>query len=320
LDLWAFSGGLRVALAVVGVLAILLVAWLLTGAWQELDDRERRALRWLIPGGLLSMLPAAAAFPMNRLLLVPSLAASVIIACLVRPFIQNAAASARSVFRPQTPDPRPKNVTRNTPRRPIYRFSCGLLAVIHLILAPLLWPCYSFFFSAMGDGMVAAYLAAPIDDAQAPHQHVFLVNADNPLTCIYPPIIRAAYGHPMPAAWHALSGAATSHKFSRTHANRFVLEAVESALTDNTFLEIVRNPSFGFRAGETIELDGCRITILDVVNGKPRSIAVECDHPLDDPTYLFLQSDHGSVRPFTLPPVGERRLIPRAPLRLVLGP
>jgi hypothetical protein len=201
----------------------------------------------------------------------------------------------------------------------MYRFFRGLLAVTHLILAPLLWPCYSFFFSAMGDGMVAAYLAAPIDDAQAPRQHIFLVTADNPLTCIYPPIIRAAHGHPIPAGWHALSAATTEHVFTRTHENRFVLEALDSAVTDNVFLEIVRNPSFGFRAGETIELDGCRITILDVVNGKPRSIAVECDRPLDDPTYLFLQSDNGNVRQFKLPPVGEHCVIPRAPLRLVLG-
>ena len=41
--------------------------------WPHLEPAEKRALSWLVPGALLSLLPVLATFPMDRLLVLPSI-------------------------------------------------------------------------------------------------------------------------------------------------------------------------------------------------------------------------------------------------------
>ncbi|MFA6241292.1 MAG: hypothetical protein WC655_10205, partial [Candidatus Hydrogenedentales bacterium] len=252
LDPWVLFPSTRSLIVLSGIAGLLLFAWLLKRSWKGLDERERLALRWMIPAGVLSLLPMAATVPMNRLLTAATLAGSAVVAVVLRHWWQ----------------------TRVPGQRTAYGLACGAMAGLHLVFSPLMWPAYSATTTILNNWMIDNSLATCMNDENAGEQHVFVLTVDNPLMCMYPPLIRSAFGQSRPASWHALSTATTDHELTRTGENCFVLTSVGGSLTDGEFMEIVRSKRFGFTEGETIALNGSTLKVLQVVDGKPQSMEV----------------------------------------------
>ncbi|MCC6155799.1 MAG: hypothetical protein IT367_18670, partial [Candidatus Hydrogenedentes bacterium] len=120
-DAWAFFPTSRIPFAIIGVAALILLSILLYRAWPALDDRDRIALRWLMPAGVMSMLPVIAAFPMSRLLFGPSIAGSAVIAVVLTHWWTT----------------RVKGRIRPT------GIVCGYIAFIHIAVAAIAWPLQS---------------------------------------------------------------------------------------------------------------------------------------------------------------------------------
>lgn len=283
IDAWAFFPATRLFFAALGVAALIFLSILLHRAWPTLDERDRSGLRWLIPGGILSMLPIIAAFPMSRLLLGPSIAGSAVIAVVLTQWW----------------------MTRVKGRiRPI-GIVCGYIAFIHIVVAIVAWPLQSGIVTFIGREAERVYTNAPIDDARVAEQNLYLIAANDPL---YTPIIRRLAGSPVPRSWHCLSGSSSDHVFTRTAADTFELESKEYALVQGVFADILRdidaNP---FAVGDTIKLLDAKIEVLAVMEGRPTKIRVRCNKPLDDPSIVFLQWKDYRIQPFALPPVGESR-------------
>ena len=287
-DAWAFLVEWRWALVLMGAAAAALFAVLLRNAWPAIGPADRAALRWLVPGAVFSLVPVAAAFPMGRLLLGPSIGASAVVAVLVRHWWV-----ARQGKVPSMPRPT--------------RAACACIAALNVIAAPLGWPLQSAV--VMGVGMFAdrAYANAPIDDTRVAGQDIFLLAAFDPLTLMYPPILRRLNGSPLPASWHGLSASPGVHRFTRTAANAFELEAVTGAIASGVFADILRGPDEPFAVGDIVDVRNARITVLALREGRPSTIRVECAHPLEDPSLLFLVWKDFTLAPFVLPGVGETR-------------
>ncbi|NUM53131.1 MAG: hypothetical protein HUU46_05760 [Candidatus Hydrogenedentes bacterium] len=286
-DAWAFFPQLRWALIAIGIFSLILFSGLLHRCWPGLDERDRAALRWLIPGGILSLLPVIAAFPMGRLLLGPSLAGSAVVAVLLRHWW----------------------MTRRKRRIQLAGVACAALAFVHIVVATIAWPAQSAIITFIGYWADRVFLEAPIDDARVSRQKVFLLAAQDPFTLMYPPIVRRLKGKPLPEGWHALSASMSDHVFTRTGANSFEFESARGPLVDGVFADILRGPDHPLAEGDTVSLGDARIIVLDVIDGRPRKIRVECDQPLDGPRYVFLQWIDYRLQLFPLPPVGESRVV-----------
>ncbi len=199
-DLWAFSTSTRPMLVGMGLLALGLLAWLLRTAWPELTGDERRHCRWLFLGAALSLLPVAATFPSNRLLLVPSLGGSVAVAVVLV-----------SAWRSRARGWRPRGMAAGA----------GVLALSHLVLAPLLWPMMTLFirtFESQTEPILQT-LEHELDRKRLPEQRVVILPLPNPLLGMYAPMRMATRGMPVPLAWWTLSLSPEPHVLTRHGAD-----------------------------------------------------------------------------------------------------
>lgn len=287
-DLWLMAPPLRPFEVAVGALSLAGVGLLLRRAWPGLDAAERRALRWLGAGALASMVPVLATFPTNRLLLVPSLGACAVLAVLLRHGYRSAARADR--------------------------WAAVALALVHVPLNLLGWPAQEAAVTWVGRRVTAAILSAELDDAQLPRQRVLSVTYD-PLMGLYPPMVRAVNGHPLPQAWWPLSIAPLDHRLTRTGERTFDLEPVDGHLLGSIFEQLFRADDQPLPVGQPIALAGLTVTVLEAKDGKPTRVGFEADRPLEDPSLVFLTWKDGGLRRFAMPAVGQTLL-----LRFELGP
>jgi hypothetical protein len=286
-DLWALAEQLHRPLVIIGAIGLVLFAALLRRCWPSLHETDRQTLRWLIPGSVMSLVPVIATFPMNRLLIAPSMGASVVVAVILFHWWS----------------------TRRIQRARLAGSMCAALAVLNLVIAPLAWPAQSAFVTWFGTISQRWYMNAPIDDTRVAQQDVILLAANEPITLMYPPIIRRVAGHPLPGAWNALSASTSDHIFKRTGIDSFELESTRGTMIQGLFAGLVRGPQFPFKIGDTVSLRNAQVTVVEVTEGIPRKIAVKCKKPLEDPSLCILVWQDFSLRPFTLPAIGESRTI-----------
>lgn len=288
-DIWVFFPQVRLGLAATGIFGVFLIAVLLGWAWPSLGERDRIAVKWLVPAGILSLVPVIAAFPMSRLLLGPSLASSAVIAMVLRHWWTTRIKG----------HVRPAGVV------------CVLLTAQNLVFAPLAWPVQSLAVMVLERMAKRICIDAPLDDTRVAQQDVFLISSFDPVSIMYLPIMRRLEGRPMPGSWHGLSASPSSHIFTRVANNAFELEPEpeHGVLVQGLLADVLRGSQFPFAAGDAVKIRNGRISVLEVVEGRPRKIRVDCDKSLDDPSLVLLQFTDFSVRKFEPPAVGEARVL-----------
>jgi hypothetical protein len=283
-DLWVFQIWMRPVLAGVGLCAVLLFAYMLRVSWPAFGPAQRRALKWLIPGIPLALLPVASTFPASRLLLVSNLGASLLVASLLVHWWESGKAGVR--------------------QGSVFSGACWYLAVVSLVIAPVVWPLQSAAMTAFGHLAKKTYLSAELDDARVAGQRAVLLVAPDPLTCIYPPIIRLVGGRPVPRAWLALSTAPHDHRITRTAGNRLEVEVLGGSMLETQFEQLMRSPSRPLLPGQKISLGDVTVTVLETKGAGPTKVAFEFDRPLEDPSLCFLVWKNHGLRKATLPDVG----------------
>lgn len=286
-DLWMASTSVRPVLVGVGVLGFGLLAVLVRAAWPELTADERRHGGWLLLGAALSLLPVMATFPSNRLLLVPSLGALVAVAAvLVR------------AWRSQARGWRARGM----------KVGAGVLALAHLVLAPLLWPGMSLLLrqmNAQGEPVYQA-LEQQLDFARLPGQRVVALPIPIPGFGLYLPMVMAARGMPKPEAWWTLSMSLEPHVLTRTGPTSLELSLTRGRFFTSEFEKVFRGPTYPLPRGSRVELQGLRVTVLEADAEGPSRLGFEFDLPLEDPSFVFLEWKDGGPHRFTPPPVGAR--------------
>lgn len=289
-ELWVLAPSLRPLQLVVGCIAIAGVGGLILAVRRTLSTEEWRHTRWLVAGGLLSLLPVAATFPAGRLLLVPSLGASALLAVLAL------------------------GVWRALPGlRGWRKLSLGAVAAAMLGvqgLATVVWGLYPYVLRTIGDLSLEAIARIEVDEARLAQQRVVTLVVPDPVIGLYPAIIRAAQGRSLPRSWLPLSLAPYDHVLHRTGD-----AALELSLPDGRFLsteleQLFRGPAFAMRVGEQATVKGCRATILEAEGAWPKRIRFEFDMSLDDPDLVLLTQQDGTLKRLRPPPVGGTVTLP----------
>lgn len=276
-DLHMFEPALAPVLAGVGTGVGLGVVLLLRHAWPSLTTAEQGALRWLIPGALFALLPVIATFPLDRLLLIPSIGGAVVTAVALR------------------------HAYRALGRLRLLTLPIGF---VHLLEAPLVWLLYPVFIHAAN----IAYLHILDNAPDWSGRHVLLLCSDAPLST-YTPGQLALSGRPMPARWSPLSMGRSAHVIERPTPTTLLLSRVDGPMLGGTFEELYHgDPSW--QVGDTVTVASMTVRIDAVEDGLPTRLLLSFDRPLPDDDLLFLSLQGGTLQPIALPDVGGRVEVP----------
>lgn len=261
-----------------GVLALVLVAALVRPAVAAMPEPERRSLRWLIVGALLSFAPSLGAMPGSRLLIVPSLGGAVVAAVILQRAWQRRAGALRK------------------------------LAFGGLFFLLALRPALTFAASLQALHRYAAKLPELARDSELPARaglRVLVPVAPDFITAVYVPTVRLVLGLELPRDWWVLSLSPRDHILTRTAADRIELAPVGGPMLETPFERLFRSAAVPFHPGEVVQTSGMTVRVLEVADGAPTRIEAQFDRPLDDPDVWCLEWREGLLRKLTLPKVGE---------------
>jgi hypothetical protein len=287
-DLWGLLPGSRPVLVGAGLMGLGLIGLLLRSAWPALSEEERRHCRWLFAGAALSLLPVASAMPMGRLLLVPGLGGSVLLAVVLL-----------QAWRSRSRGWRPRGLA----------VAGGVLALLHLVLAPLGWPAMAMMIRQLGSsiGELARQVAGELDSTRLAEQRVVILDAKELGVAVYIPVLWALQGQELPRAWWPLSLVPEPLILTRTGPASLELELPQGSHFFATELEqTLRGPEHGLAMGARVALEGLVVRVLAADAAGPTRLGFEFDTPLEDPSLVFLRSRESGLRRFIPPPVGTR--------------
>ncbi|HET6585587.1 MAG TPA: hypothetical protein VFG69_19140, partial [Nannocystaceae bacterium] len=299
----AFYPDLMRIQAWLGPLALAIVGALVPGVLRRLPGDERRRLAFACLAAMLSLLPVASSFVSARLLLIPGVAGHVVVAALVLDGI----AALR--------DP----VRRRAWIGRLRGLAGVALAAVHIGLATYWGLEETISIGELNRGTRTASLTMQIDDSKVADQRLVVLTAADPMTLLYPPIVRWVEGSPMPRSWWVLSMAPRPHRLRRIAADAFELEVVGGAMLKGPVEQLFRRPDQPLTVGQAIELDGLRIEILALADGvHPTRVRYTFDRTLDDPSLVFLLATRRGMLRYPMGPVGATVTIPPAALPLTI--
>ncbi len=161
---------------------------------------------------------------------------------------------------------------------------------------------------------------AALDAADCrPDQDLVIVNAPNPVSCLYDPYKIACDGEPLPRGIRMLAPGYGAVRVVRTGPCRLIVRAVSDSLLDcqhgkrmdfvffYRYLSDVRGAGHPLLAGRHIAVPRMDVEILAVdERGFPMEMACEFDVPLEDASlkWLFWDWEEERYKPFTVPPIG----------------
>ncbi|MFO0569089.1 MAG: hypothetical protein U0263_25745 [Polyangiaceae bacterium] len=261
-----------------GVLAVSQFVWrALAGAPGPLPKR----MAGYALGTVLGLVPLAGTVPGVRLLLLPSLGGSLVLAAAFW-------ATAR------------RFTNRDGPRRfgSYALLLVGLpLFVLHLPLSAWASRDQSRAFAVSAARLRAASYDSEIDDARVAEQDLVLLNLPGDLVAIdYPVRVRHEHGSPRPKSYRTLTSALVPIRVLRVADD--VLELRVAKPGDGLFGYDPKRPDAPpnrFRAGERRDVEGLSVEIMeleDCAAAHPLPILPES---LDDPGRV-LRFDHGRLR------------------------
>jgi hypothetical protein len=268
----------------VGLFGVALVGGLLRAVWPFLSEDERRHSRWLLAGAFLSLLPVSSTIQGDRLLLVPSIGAAAVISLVLT------------------------HVWRNRARSGGWRVlsgAAGLLAVTHVLMAPLGWYIVTSAMARMtasGD-RVYAQLKHDLDASALPHERVAVLTLPNPNLSLYTSIAWWARGNTLPRAWWTLSYAFDIHTLTRTGPNSLEMELEHERFFDTMFERVHRAGRFMLKPGDEVKLDGMTAKVVEADARGIKRLAFTFDVPLEDPSLLLLHWKDRGLRRLEIPPL-----------------
>ncbi|MHB8873779.1 MAG: hypothetical protein ACYC8T_08855 [Myxococcaceae bacterium] len=284
-DLWLAVQAARPVLVVLGVVAVVLMAVLVRRLWPRLDEKEQRGLRWLALGAALSMVPVLATFPLNRLLVMPSVGGSALIAVVL--WHGWSAANGRLV-----------------------RYGARLLFFTTVIIGLAGWPAVWAALRLGGDEQTRSALETNLTD-EALAGRVLVFAAPDPGAAIYLHRVRIWNHKPKAKSWVTLSFAPYAHRLTRTARDTVELEVVDGRMLETVFEQLVRSSKFPVPEGLRVRLDGAEVTVVGFDQGLPNRLRVHFDEDPEGGSYTLATFEGGKLSPLSLPAVGQTLEIPR---------
>jgi hypothetical protein len=284
IELAVFDRRAAVRVALVGLAAgAALVLWT-RRALRDLPADEARGMRWLGAGALLTLVPAVAALPGDRVLLPTSLGAAAVFAGLLR-----------HAWR----------------RRGAFLAAGALLALPNLVLAAPMKFLKASSIPVVARRSLDLALATELDGPGVAQGVV--LQSDEFLT-FYVPMIRAfVLGPAGLRAWFVLSVAPTDHQITRTDEYTLELSTPSGTLTGGLWAGLFRDPARPLPRGTSVDAGAFVATVLEDRDGQPTRVAFRFQRGLEDGRLRFLEWRDGALRRAELPAVGTSRSVRRLP-------
>ena len=293
-DLWIFSlqPAQRARMSAIGVPAVLCVCALAYWLARRRDRRAWLAVRWLVAGAALALLPVLGSFISSRLV-VP---ASVGFFALLGTALWFAAGAARRG---------PRHVVA------LATLAAAIVLYVDVVGAVRMGRFALREYRHIAHSVTAWPLSAPIDDRVASQTRVVLVSAQDRESAAFFAFTRFAHGHPMVKEFRLLSGAYAAHQLMRIDARTLELRVLGGAdqVNNSVVGSHTRAADDTLHAGDRVELAGLRVEVLAVQYGQPVRMRYRFDVPLEDPSLLFVRSTPTGLQPFELPSTGQSMLV-----------
>ncbi len=277
-DLWLVMTALRPLLVGAGVVALGLVVALARRLGPTLDEPSRRGLTWLGVGGALALLPVLATFPLNRLLLMPSLGGAAFVAAVLWHGWAH-------------------------PTDALLRWGARVFAVTVVGLGLLGWGTSWLMLGVGGKTQADTVLRSNVSD-EALAGRVLAFVAPDPAAAIYAPMVRQLHGKPKAQSWVTLSFAPYAHTLTRVDDATVDLDVVEGRLGETVFEQLMRSSRFPLTVGLRVELQGLSVEVLSLDAGTPNKLRVRFEPGALSALTLVRFGEHG-LEPLVLPEVGQ---------------
>jgi hypothetical protein len=283
-DLWTQSGPYAQGLVVFWAAAFGSFAfWVM---WPTLR-RDRISSFWGA-GLVLSLLPACATFPEDRLLFFAGLGAMPLIARL-----------AASCFGPEANASFETTSSRGKPAVAL----AGAWLVLHGVVAPLLLPYRSLtmfrYERSLREAGQSLFASAPPEPGTA----VVVVNSENFYFAGMIAMTRAARAEATTPRMLTLAGTLEDVTLTRVDPRRLEVRPKLG------FLSRVFNQLFTrqrLTRGDQLDLHGVTVTVSEVDQwGRPTAAVFEFALPLEDAHYRWVSWRNGRYEPFSVPPPGS---------------
>jgi hypothetical protein len=313
---WALPSGLYLMLSqraahILWLAAIGLMV-VVAGLLLPLLKRDRVA-RFFAVGMILSLLPACATFPDDRLLFFVGFGGLGLLAQFLASVWQRA-----------------EWVPRSRMRRLPLQVACWVFVVIHLVFAPLGLAFTANTVRTFGTFIERAAESLP-SDPTVTDQTVLIVNTPTAFISFYGPLIQALKGRPIPSRTLILGSGIYPTTISRPAPNSIAirpdggyLPSPGSPRPGHESSQPTFHPAYFFpmldhlyrdatpmSIGERIAYGGATIEVTEVTDdGRPIDVRVHFSVDLEDPSLRWLQWKHGVYVPFEPPAVGESVVLP----------
>jgi hypothetical protein len=313
---WALPSGLYLMLSqraahTLWLVAVALIA-VIAGLLLPLLKRDRVA-RFFALGMILSLLPACATFPDDRLLFFAGFGGMGLLAQFL--------ASVRQ---------RAEWVPRSRIRRLPLKVACWVFVVIHFVLAPLGLATTANKVRTFGTFIERAASSLPSDPGIR-NQVAVIVNTPTAFISFYGPLMQASQGRPIPSRTLILGSGIYPTTISRPARDVLAIrpdggylpspgsprpghEASQPPFHPAYFfpmLDHLYRDATPFRVGDRIGYGGAMVEIADVTeDGRPVEVRVHFNVNLEDSSLRWLQWKGGVYVPFEPPAVGETVVLP----------
>jgi len=279
------------------LMLLIVFAMVLAPLW-----RRQPLCRFWALGAVLSLPPACATFPMDRLLVFAGVGIMATIALLLAEWLEGAPQALSRI----------RQVTVTT--------VVALLAFSHLLLAPLLLPLRVLMLGYMST--MAQNLEASIPKDEAVRTKTLVILSSSAELTTFPAWMqRQVLGTPQPRHMRLLATCFSDLSVTRVNDSTLRLRP-ERGFLDNEMLQMARGLSRPFLTGDSVVLPGLLVRVNEVTaDGRPAEADFDFGRPLEDPSLLWTRlRAGGTLAPWAPPPVGKTVLLPSIAPKPSAGP
>ncbi|MFO0635382.1 MAG: hypothetical protein U0168_21255 [Nannocystaceae bacterium] len=159
----------------------------------------------------------------------------------------------------------------------------------------------------------------PVHAMNLSGRHVLVLITPDLVTGIYGLETMDVLGRPVPQSWHALAMDIRRHLVRTLDDHTIELSAIGPFIHVDFQEALFRNPRDALKEGEVVDVGVFRAKILRAPeNEGPQSVLFRFRERLDSDKLVFLEATKQGLQPFSLPPVGQARVI--QPPQIPRGP
>jgi hypothetical protein len=273
-------------------------------AWTH---EERGALRVLLLGGLLGLLPISVAPAHSRLLVVAQLAVCPLIAAVIIGCGRLLLGRASPIPSSNLPGSSMASRVRGAVLLPI----AGLLAWQHT-LGDIRWGnSYLRYLDALQASNMIAFTAGDLLKDDLSGRDVIIVNGPSQSVGLFGAFVLHTADLPTPRSWRPLTiGSNFASVANRPAANTLVVSTVQGAWLRNAGELFFRREDQPLRTGDVLTYPSLSAEVLRDDDGHPTSVRFVFDRNLDDPSLVFVVATERGIMRWNVPPVKGRNVIP----------